>query len=699
MKIFLRILLATAALLGSAASINGANAAVTFSLSAGASCGGASSATYTPGGAATLVSLCATATADPMCGVTAKFLSGVVAQNEFEITAREFASGAFPDVATVDGTLFNVGAPLLNDINNPSTNPDLGGLVAGVTSTAAAGTFRVATYTISSRVTATNNLYTFSTVPLSYSIPDAAAANDCSTPTDGATVVAATFTLNKLLPPTAVTFTATPSPLTFNEGGVAQNLIIACTGTFGTPASVTVTPTSTNPTAFTVPAGALTFSSCAPQTITVTPRAADAAPNPAQTGNVTFVVSSGGTAPAAVLVTVNDLQVPATYTMTKTTATVTEGNGGTDTITVTCNGAFTAAAPGTVAYSITGLIAGATNDYTASPASPLSFATCGGATQSVTISPRTNDTAIQGNRSGTITLSNPTAGTLSGASTGTINVNDNDSAQAIAISVAGSPASEAGGVLTYTLTRTGGSAEQLAATLTVNLTSPSGSRFDPAPASKCGATITFAANFTTATCTVTGLNNLVIDGNTSASVVVAPPSVLGIYSGTGNTATGTITDDDLSVTVTPTSATEGGAVTFSIACTGPAGVSVTGLSFAVTPAQDVGATPATPGMSGAIGTLGTLTCGTPFLVTVPTFNDVIIGNGRTLSLALSGTPVASNNGTVVLPAAAAVASVLDNDQPLIVQPVIVPTMSAVGLGMLAMLIFGFAAFGQRRRVK
>lgn len=502
-------------------------------------------------------------------------------------------------------------------------------------------------------------------------------------------VPGSTVALPLFVPATAATFTALPTTLSFAEGGVAQNVTVACSGTIGSPSPVVINIASSNTASFTVGAPTLSFTTCpSSQTVAVTPRPADAGFNPTQTGNVTFsTATAGATAPASVGVTVTDNQSPAVYSVTKTTATVTEGNVATDTLTVSCTGAFTGGlTSGSVQYAITGL----TNPGDiAAPAltGAINFTACGGATQSVTISPRTNDAIVQGNKSGSFTISTPVAGTLGAVTTGTINVNDDDTPQTVTVAVSGSPASEAGGLLTYTFTRVGGNAAAVAATLAINVTPPAtSSRYS----TTCAATITFAANAPTASCTVTGIDNAVVDGNVNAVVTVAAPTVSGAYTvGTPASATGVVADNDISVTVTTASVTEGGTVSFSIACTGPTGATVTGLSFGVTPAQDAGAAAATPGMSGAVGTL---TCGTAFVVSVPTFNDTIIGNNRSLTLALSGTAVGNNGSSVVLPAAGSVASVIDNDVPLVV-----PTMGVIGLGLMSLMLAGLVGF-QRRRV-
>lgn len=238
----------------------------------------------------------------------------------------------------------------------------------------------------------------------------------------------ATFTFNKSLPPTNVTFSRNPASLTFAEGGAAQTVAVSCTGTIGTPTPVTLGVASSNTAYFTVSPASLSFTDCStPQNVTVTPRAADAGSNPTQTGTVNFTnTTTGGTvtAPASVAVTVTDNQAPATYTITKSTATVTEGSATTDTIVVTCNGAFVApATSGSVAYNIATL----TNpgDIT-TPAltGTLNFAACGGATQTLTVTARPNDAVLQGTRTGNVTISTPVGGTLGATTSGTITVLD-----------------------------------------------------------------------------------------------------------------------------------------------------------------------------------------------------------------------------------------------------------------------------------
>ena len=646
--------------------------AQSLSIVAGTSCSGAASAGFTPGGPAVTVSVCATAPV-AVCGATIQLASATSAESDlFRISTR--TRGASFDLD--NNATYTFGA---NTITLPVNTQDLGATFG--TPVAASSGVVVASFTISPQAGATASSYTIRAGGLSSltstATTCAAAVESNSNPT---------FVLNKILPATSATFTSSPSTLTFAEGGAAQTVTVTCAGTIGTPSPVVISVASSNTAAFTVASPSLSFTTCpSSQTVAVTPRAADLVSNPTQTGNVTFATSTtGATAPASVAVTVTDNQVPAVYTITKATATVTEGSATTDTIVITCTGTVSTA-PGSVSYSIAGIASG--TDYTATPASPVAFAACG-TTQTITFSPRANDAIVQGNRTGTLTISAPVGGTIGAQSTATVTVNDDDTPQTVTVAVTGSPATESGGVLTYTFTRGGGNAAAVAATLVVNTTPPAASgRYS----TTCGSTITFAASATTASCTVTGIPNTVIDGDINAVVMVAAPTVTGSYAvGTPATATGTIADDDFGITVTAgTSAiTEGQNAAFAINCNGASGNFTVNYTIA---GRDTGST-ATPS-----ATTTQLVCAarnSTAIVTVSTIDDVIIGNSRSVTLTLTSvTAQTPGLGTVnVGTPASATVNVADNDQPLIV-----PTMGLLGLGLMSLMLAGLAGFQQRRR--
>ena len=145
----------------------------------------------------------------------------------------------------------------------------------------------------------------------------------------------------------------------------------------------------------------------------------------------------------------------------------------------------------------------------------------------------------------------------------------------VTISVSPASASENGGVLTYTVTRTGGTTTAL----TVNLTPPpSSSRYT----SGCSSSITIPAGQTSAACTVTGVNNAVVDGDVNVTVAIAAGT--GYTVGAPSSATGTLTDDDVhsvSIAVSPASASEnGGVLTYTVTRTGG---TATALTVSLTP--------------------------------------------------------------------------------------------------------------------
>ena len=472
--------------------------------------------------------------------------------------------------------------------------------------------------------------------------------------------VASSYALNFFVPPTNATFASSPSTLTFAEGGTAQTVTVTCSGTIGTPSPVVISVASSNTAAFTVAPASLSFTTCpSSQPVTVTPRAADAAFNATQTGNVTFATSTtGATAPASVAVTVTDNQTAAVYSVTKTTASVTENNSTTDTLTVTCTGAFIGpATSGSVQYAISGL----TNpgDIT-SPAltGTLTFATCAGATQSVTVSPRANDAIVQGNKSGTFTISAPVAGTLGSATTGTINVADDDTPQTITVAVTGSPATEAGGVLTYTFTRAGGNTAAVATSLVVNVTPPaSSSRYS----TTCATTITFAANATTVTCTVTGIDNTVIDGNVNAVATITAPTVAGSYTvGTPSSATGVIADDDtaqiVTVAVAGSPATEaGGVLTYTFTRAGGNAAAVaTSLMVNVTPPASSSRYSTT-----CVASITFAANATTATCTVTGIDNTVVDGNINVAVTIAA-PTAAGNYTVGTPSSAT-GVIADND--------------------------------------
>ena len=111
--------------------IGNASAAITPFLSAGTTCGGANSASFSTGGAAVKVTLCVTTTTESLCGASYGFQSAVGESDRFRISARSLAGSNFTDPNVTDAGL---GLPTPISINNPATASDFGATAAAAVS-------------------------------------------------------------------------------------------------------------------------------------------------------------------------------------------------------------------------------------------------------------------------------------------------------------------------------------------------------------------------------------------------------------------------------------------------------------------------------------------------------------------------------------------------------------------------------------
>lgn len=313
-------------------------------------------------------------------------------------------------------------------------------------------------------------------------------------------------------------------------------------------------------------------------------------------------------------------------------------------------------------------------------------------TAAITLTP-CDDLIIDTAETAILTIAAPTVTTdytVGSPATATLTIADDDSPQVVTVAGPSGPIAEALGTGTFTFTRTGGSAAAQGLGLTVNIGRAGTATYGASctagvdyTSSVAGTTVTFSANVPTATVTVSACQDTLVDPAETIIYSVAPPTVTTDYTvGSPASATGTIADDEVGVSVSGNGATEGSPVSFVLTCTGPAASTAT-VTFAIS-GQDAGAviTPA-PGPV-------TVTCGTPTTVTVSTTNDAIQGNARSVGITLTN-PVAP---AVLVGAGTASASVLDNDAPLGV-----PTMSMFGLGFMSLMLAGFVAFQRRRMQK
>lgn len=636
--------------------------AQSLSIVAGTTCGGASSATFTPGGPAITVSVCATAPAST-CGATIQLEAASGESNLFQLTSRTRGASFDTDNAVSIAT----GA---NTITNPLNTQDLG--ATNGTPVAAAAGVVVATFTITPPAVAPNNSYVITAGGLSSLTTT---AGTCAEAVEAASTP--TFTFNKAATPTSAVFTIS-TPVNVTEGGATANATVTCTGAFASNQTLPVSLAFTTTNAagnFSTTASPLSFAACggATQTITVSPRPDDATVQGPVVGSIALtapaaaVGSLGATSSAVVNVADND--TPAVVTVAVAPASATEA-GGVLTYTITRTGGNQ-----TVALPVNITPPAASGRYSTTCVSPVNIA-ANQATATCTVTGIDN-AVTDGNVNASVTVTAGSNYTVGSPATATGAINDDDGPQPVSVAVSGSPATENGGVLTYTFTRTGNAAQIAAALGPVNITAPAaGARFS----TTCGTTISFAAAATTATCTYTGIDNAVLDGNANVAVTVA--SGAGYVVGSPATATGVIADDEIGVSVAATTAsiTEGGTATFTLSCSGVGGPFA--IPFTVnTVAGDGAPTPASP---------VNLTCGTPVSVTVTTTQNTTPADSRSLTLTLGALPA----GVALVPGqGTATVLVQDDDGP----PPTIPTMGAFGLGLLSLLMALVAGFAQRRR--
>ncbi len=269
-----------------------AEAAITTFFSAGTNCSGASNASFTTGGAAVKVSLCATTTLanEGVCGHTTYLSSagGALEDNRFMVTAR--ASGtAFTDNinATVNVLVF---APT-------SGNQDYGALANPLAPAAAPATLLLQTFDLTPQANATASSYVLSTGAGSILAVDTTGAVDCSG-IAGVPSAGATFTMNLFVPPAQPAFTSANPPA--NATGTVNAVYGGHTFTAtGNPAPV-----------FNVTAGALP----AGITLTAATGVLSGTPTAGGTFNFTVTASNGvGTAPTQ---NVQLVIAPASQTLT-----------------------------------------------------------------------------------------------------------------------------------------------------------------------------------------------------------------------------------------------------------------------------------------------------------------------------------------------------------------------------------------------
>jgi hypothetical protein len=213
-----------------------AHAAVTAFFSAGASCGGANSASY-QSGATTQVSLCVTTTTESMCGYSVQLQAANVAQSgQFQVTSRTLGA-AYPDANYYGGLPYPV------SVSNPTAIADFGGTVNGGAVAPAANQL-LATFNITPTSAGVSSNFVISTGSTFSAVSvDDPTQPGCGNATD--VLIPATFTLNYVGSPAftsanTATFTVnSASSFTVTASG-APTPTLSIAGAL--PAGVTFTP-------------------------------------------------------------------------------------------------------------------------------------------------------------------------------------------------------------------------------------------------------------------------------------------------------------------------------------------------------------------------------------------------------------------------------------------------------------------------
>ncbi len=179
------------------------------------------------------------------------------------------------------------------------------------------------------------------------------------------------------------------------------------------------------------------------------------------------------------------------------------------------------------------------------------------------------------------------------------------------------------------------------------------------------------------TCTISANNTVGLDSSVTATVTLAAGA--GWVLGSPSVASGTITDDDsvVGVTAPNTTINDGANAVFEITCRGAPTATVS-YSFS----GDYSPLPPNAGPT-------VVTCGTPLIITIPTVGDPIL-NLRTLRLTLA------DPSPFILAPGAGFATILVVDEAFFARPI--PTLSAFGLMLLALLIFVAGQMGVRRKM-
>ena len=315
--------------------------------------------------------------------------------------------------------------------------------------------------------------------------------------------------------------------------------------------------------------------------------------------------------------------------------------------------------------------------YTTSCVSPIVI-TAGNTTATCTVTATPNTTPGDGTVTATTTILAGAGYAVGAPPSAAVSVNDDDVAPTVSVAAAPTTLSNnTGGSSTVTFTS---SAAATAGGLSVTFTPPAA---NAQYTTTCVSPILITAGNTTATCLIAAVTPPTTNSTAIATVTITGGSAAtySIAAAPNNSASVTVTATVPTVTVAaaPTSITTGGVstVTFT-ASTAPVGALI------------ISVTPPTP------NALFSTTCGSTITITAPNTTatctiTALAGAGSVTAL------VSINAGAGYVVGAQSSASVQVGFVP-ILESIPVPTISPVALALLTLMIFGFVAFGQRRRI-
>ena len=272
-----------------------------------------------------------------------------------------------------------------------------------------------------------------------------------------------------------------------------------------------------------------------------------------------------------------------------------------------------------------------------------------GATSSVVSVPTTDDSVDEPNETFTLTLSNPSADVTLTVAMATGTIIDNDGSPSL--SVVDASGVEGNAVL-FTVTLSPASVQEV--TVAYETTLEASDTAAPDDFTQMSGTLTIAAGAMSGAVSVPTTDDSVDEPNETFTLRLSnPPAGVTL---TDPTATGTIEDDDGSLSVADASGVEGNAVLFTVTLS-PASVQEVTVAYETTlEASDTAGSDDFTAMSGTLTIAAGATSG---VVSVPTTDDSVDEPNETFTLRLSNPPAG-----VTLTDPTATGTIKDDDVPL-----------------------------------